>query len=145
MMPSMSLSLMRMMTLSAPLQRMMVMIMMMVVFVLVTPLPSPCGRLRRENVNMSNPHLADHNNTSSAEGFTEIAAWNNTVKNMGTHMGNSTEHAMGNSTPMLLIHGATGARCFLATCGTANLVDRLQGGEEKAGDATADPFGPGKK
>ncbi|XP_039456697.1 uncharacterized protein zgc:193726 isoform X1 [Oreochromis aureus] len=141
----MSLSLMRMKTLSAPLQRMMamVMIMMMVVFVLVTPLPSPRARLRRENVNMSNPHLvANHNNTSSAEGFTEFA-----VNNMGTHMGNSTEHATGNRTRItLMFHpGATGARCFLPTCGTVNLVNKMQGGEEKAGGATGDPYGPGKK
>ncbi|CAI5636736.1 unnamed protein product [Oreochromis niloticus] len=141
----MSLSLMRMKTLSAPLQRMMaiVMIIMMVVFVLVTPLPSPRARLRRENVNMSNPHLvANHNNTSSAEGFTEFA-----VNNMGTHMGNSTEHATGNRTHiMLMFHpGATGARCFLPTCGTVNLANKMQGGEEKAGGATGDPYGPGKK
>lgn len=35
--------------------------------------------------------------------------------------------------------------CVLATCLTANLGSSLQGGDEKAGGDTTDPFGIGKK
>ncbi|XP_068590128.1 uncharacterized protein zgc:193726 isoform X2 [Cebidichthys violaceus] len=37
------------------------------------------------------------------------------------------------------------ARCFLATCLTANLGSSLQHGDETAGGLTTDPFGNGKK
>uniref|UniRef100_A0A4W6DFT1 Uncharacterized protein n=1 Tax=Lates calcarifer TaxID=8187 RepID=A0A4W6DFT1_LATCA len=36
-------------------------------------------------------------------------------------------------------------RCVLPTCLTVNLGSSLQGGDEKAGGATSDPFGIGKK
>ncbi|KAM7367465.1 hypothetical protein PAMP_015365 [Pampus punctatissimus] len=35
--------------------------------------------------------------------------------------------------------------CFLSTCLTANLGSTLQTGDERAGSATTDPFGIGKK
>ncbi|KAK2882769.1 uncharacterized protein zgc:193726 isoform X1 [Channa argus] len=36
-------------------------------------------------------------------------------------------------------------RCFLPTCGTVNIGSALQVGDEKAGSATNDPYGNGKK
>lgn len=38
-----------------------------------------------------------------------------------------------------------GAVCSLATCITQNLVDRMQTGDEKAGEKASDAWGPGKK
>ncbi|KAK2859275.1 hypothetical protein Q5P01_003895 [Channa striata] len=62
--------------------------------------------------------------------------------------GNSTSNDTMNSTISQyaqIFHHSEMKRCFLPTCGTANLGSALQVGDEKAGSATNDPYGNGKK
>ncbi|XP_043093969.1 uncharacterized protein zgc:193726 isoform X3 [Puntigrus tetrazona] len=72
----------------------------------------------------------------------------------GSHMETLINATIGNFTVYnatkeqrspFILPGTRGIGCALATCATENLVDRMQTGDEKAGDRANDALGPGKK
>ncbi|KAK2892696.1 hypothetical protein Q8A67_012684 [Cirrhinus molitorella] len=59
---------------------------------------------------------------------------------------NSTEtNQTGQTVLRRLYDRLPGPRCIFPLCATQNLADRMQFGDEKAGDSASDAFGPGKK
>ncbi|KAF4114593.1 hypothetical protein G5714_004816 [Onychostoma macrolepis] len=63
----------------------------------------------------------------------------------GSHMETLINVTMGNITEFNEINLMSGPGCSLATCAIQDLVDRMQIGDEKAGDRASDAWGPGKK
>ncbi|XP_033181744.1 uncharacterized protein zgc:193726 [Anabas testudineus] len=96
---------------------------MMMVVVSAAPRPTP---VFPSHDNPVTPHLLNEEGNSTR------------INNDSLDLRNGTTNGTVYFSPAL-------RRCFLPTCGIVNLGSSLQRGDEKAGGATTDPFGNGKK
>nr|XP_046235399.1 uncharacterized protein zgc:193726 isoform X6 [Scatophagus argus] len=118
---------------------MMMIMMVVVVSVSAAPLLSLLNISRRDDLNIARFHLLSNKDENSTR-FESHESVNNSLDDFRRISPNTTTNETSFS-PFI-----TGARsCVLSTCLTANLGSALQGGDEKAGGATTDPFGIGKK
>ncbi|XP_050933688.1 uncharacterized protein zgc:193726 isoform X3 [Lates calcarifer] len=121
---------------------MMKMKMMMMVMLLVAasaaPLPPlPSNHSSHDDQDSGRLHLSDdrERNSTRFESLHDVNTTNDDV---------SGSSDMSSNFPSV-ISSFVQPRCVLPTCLTVNLGSSLQGGDEKAGGATSDPFGIGKK
>nr|XP_046235397.1 uncharacterized protein zgc:193726 isoform X4 [Scatophagus argus] len=126
---------------------MMMIMMVVVVSVSAAPLLSLLNISRRDDLNIARFHLLSNKDENSTR-FESHESVNNSLDDFRRISPNTTTNETSFSPFMFVLPlgKVTGARsCVLSTCLTANLGSALQGGDEKAGGATTDPFGIGKK
>nr|XP_046235395.1 uncharacterized protein zgc:193726 isoform X2 [Scatophagus argus] len=131
---------------------MMMIMMVVVVSVSAAPLLSLLNISRRDDLNIARFHLLSNKDENSTR-FESHESVNNSLDDFRRISPNTTTNETSFSPFMFVLplgkvepSEDTGARsCVLSTCLTANLGSALQGGDEKAGGATTDPFGIGKK
>ncbi|XP_044041181.1 uncharacterized protein zgc:193726 isoform X3 [Siniperca chuatsi] len=83
------------------------------------------------------PHLLNNSDSTRFESRQNV---NNSLGDIPGRGASNTMNGSRSSAPSLPVK-----RCILPTCLTANLGSSLQGGDQKAGGATTDPLGIGKK
>ncbi|XP_050933687.1 uncharacterized protein zgc:193726 isoform X2 [Lates calcarifer] len=129
---------------------MMKMKMMMMVMLLVAasaaPLPPlPSNHSSHDDQDSGRLHLSDdrERNSTRFESLHDVNTTNDDVS--GSSDMSSNFPSVFSFSPDTSISSFVQPRCVLPTCLTVNLGSSLQGGDEKAGGATSDPFGIGKK
>ncbi|XP_040005187.1 uncharacterized protein zgc:193726 isoform X3 [Xiphias gladius] len=119
---------------------MIMMMMMMIGSVSAGPLPPSPNHSRDDDQDAGSLHLLE----DGKENSTRFESRQNVNNTLGNFTGSVTLNSGMNETglcPFVM----SPQRCILPTCLTANLGSSLQVGDEKAGGATTDPFGVGKK
>ncbi|XP_035534102.1 uncharacterized protein zgc:193726 [Morone saxatilis] len=124
--------------------------MMMMVSVSAGPLPPSLNDSRRDDQINVSPQLLINKEENSTR-FESRQSVNNSLEDFSRDSNRTTNE----TSPFMFVFPlekqettedvSPVVRCFLPTCGTANLGSSLQKGDEKAGGATTDPFGIGKK
>ncbi|XP_051248078.1 uncharacterized protein zgc:193726 isoform X10 [Dicentrarchus labrax] len=125
---------------------------MMMVSVSAGPLPPSLNDSRRDDqITVSPQLLVNKEENSTRFRFESRQSVNNSLEDFSRDSNRTTNE----TSPFIFIlplekletseDVSPNVRCFLPTCGTASLASSLQKGDEKAGGATTDPFGIGKK
>ncbi|GAA6235707.1 uncharacterized protein zgc:193726 isoform X2, partial [Lates japonicus] len=128
--------------------------MMMMVMVLVTasaaPLPPPSNHSSHDDQDSGRLHLLDdrEGNSTRFESLHDVNTTTDDVSgssDMSSNFPSVFSFSPDTRDASMDISSFVQSRCVLPTCLTVNLGSSLQGGDEKAGSATSDPFGIGKK
>ncbi|MEQ2235390.1 hypothetical protein ILYODFUR_001922 [Ilyodon furcidens] len=127
---------------------MVLLLMMMTTFISAGPLPAPSQHSGPDELNSKSHHMFSKDNTNSTKNYHLFQNDETNFTRTDAHQYvNETQDARNNMTTnrTTFIRFSLHLGCRISLCTLAHLSDSLQsGGDEQAGGASSDPFGPGK-